>query len=193
VADGEYQPVSVSRRIEAPPEVIFAVLADPRRHLEIDGSGMLRGAASDSMITGVGDVFVMRMYYSELGDYDMNNHVVEYERDRRIGWEPEAGDSYPGVEAQGADERRWGHRWSYQLTPDGPAATIVTESYDCSRAPAEERAGIDDGRVWQQSMAATLERLDRACAVRPGRAPGDPGGMPGQAGRDGAAPEPAAS
>jgi hypothetical protein len=37
----EYQPVRVSRRIEAPAADIFRVLADPRRHLEIDGSGML--------------------------------------------------------------------------------------------------------------------------------------------------------
>jgi hypothetical protein len=33
---------------------------------------------------GVGDVFVMNMYYSEPGDYEMNNHVVEYEVNRRI-------------------------------------------------------------------------------------------------------------
>jgi hypothetical protein len=164
VADSEYQPVSVSRRIEAPAREVFAVLADPRRHREIDGSGMLRGPSSDGVITGVGDVFVMRMYYSELGDYDMNNHVVEFEPDRRIGWEPESGSSYPGVGSHSPAERRWGHRWTYELTPDGPDATIVTETYDCSRAPEEERAGMDDGRIWRAAMAETLERLDQACA-----------------------------
>jgi hypothetical protein len=163
VTASEYQPVSVSRRIEAPAARIFAVLADPRRHLEIDGSGMLRGPSSDGVITSAGDVFVMRMYFSELGDYDMNNHVVEFEQDRRIGWEPEAGASYPDVESQSPAERRWGHRWSYELTPDGADATIVTETYDCSRAPEEERAGMNDGQVWRSAMAATLERLDQAC------------------------------
>jgi hypothetical protein len=29
------------------------------------------------------------MHFSHLGDYEMNNHVVEYEQDGRIGWEPE--------------------------------------------------------------------------------------------------------
>ena len=43
------------------------------------------------MVCGVGDVFVMKMYFDELGEYHMINHVVEYEPDRRIGWEPEAG------------------------------------------------------------------------------------------------------
>ena len=35
-------PVAASRRIPARPQEIFAILADPSRHLEIDGSGMLR-------------------------------------------------------------------------------------------------------------------------------------------------------
>ena len=158
----EYQPVRVSRRIEAPAADIFRVLSDPRRHLEIDGSGMLRGAVSDAMVTGVGDVFTMRMYYSEHGNYEMNNHVVEFEPDRRIGWEPEAGRGHP--EAGGA----WGQRWSFELTPDGPGATIVTEIYDCSRVPAGERAGMDGGNVWIESMSRTLERLD---AVASGAGP----------------------
>jgi uncharacterized protein YndB with AHSA1/START domain len=84
-------PVKVSRRIGAPAATIFRVLADPRRHTELDGSGMLRGTVTMTPISGVGDVFVMKMYFSELGDYQMNNHVVEYEPDRRIGWEPAAG------------------------------------------------------------------------------------------------------
>ena len=76
----EYQPVTVSRRIKASAGDIFRILADPRRHLDIDGSGMLRGAVTEAMISGVGDVFTMRMYYSEHGNYEMNNHVVEFEQ-----------------------------------------------------------------------------------------------------------------
>src|SRR5215472_18870386 len=136
MAADEYQPVTVSRRIEARAGDIFRVLADPRRHLDIDGSGMLRGAVSEVMISGVGDVFVMRMYYSEHGNYEMNNHVVEFEQNRRIGWEPEAGRGHPATAADSNERTRWGHRWSDELVPDGPDATIVTEIYDCSNAPA---------------------------------------------------------
>jgi len=159
----EDQPVRVSRRIAAPAADIFQVLADPRRHLEIDGSEMLRGAVSDTVITGVGDVFTMRMYYSEHGDYEMDNHVVEFEQDRRIGWEPWAGRGHPDTAPGSSAEARWGHVWSYELAPDGPDATIVTEIFDCSGAPEEERVDIDDGKIWVESMAETLERLDRAC------------------------------
>jgi hypothetical protein len=163
MTDDGYQPVAVSRRIGAPAHDIFQVLADPVRHPELDGSGSLREADSTAVISGVGDVFVMKMYFPHIGDYEMNNHVVEYEQDRRIGWEPEAGRGHPDAASDSSAPGRWGHRWSYQLTPDGPDATIVTEIYDCSRAPEEERAGMDNGNVWARAMAESLERLDQAC------------------------------
>ena len=166
MTDERYEPVTVSRRIDAPAHDIFQVLANPVRHLEIDGSQALRGAVTTEMISGVGDVFVMKMYYPHLGDYEMNNHVVEFEPDRRIGWEPEAGPGHPNAAAGASPPARWGQRWSYRLTPDGPDATIVTEIYDCSRAPEEERAGMDNGKVWIGSMTETLRRLDRLCARR---------------------------
>ncbi len=168
--DDDYQPVAVSRRICAPAHDIFQVLASPVRHPEFDGSESLRGAGSTGVISGVGDVFVMNMYFSHIGNYEMNNHVVEYEQDRRIGWEPEAGRGHPNAVADSSEPTRWGQRWSYQLTPDGPDVTIVTEIYDCSRAPAEERAGMDNGKIWAEAMAETLERLDALCA-RPGDQP----------------------
>jgi hypothetical protein len=163
MTDDEYQPVAVSRRICASAHDIFQVLANPARHLEFDGSQSLRGAGSSTLISGVGDVFVMKMFFPHLGDYEMNNHVVEYEPDRRIGWEPEAGRGHPGAAPDNPDSARWGQRWSYQLTPDGPGATVVTEIYDCSQAPEDERAGMDNGKIWIESMARTLERLDAIC------------------------------
>jgi hypothetical protein len=163
VTGSKWAPVAVSRRICAPAHDIFQILANPVRHLELDGSGMLRGAASTTMISGAGDVFVMKMYYSELGDYEMNNHVVEYELDRCISWEPEAGRGHPDAAPSSSAGTRWGHRWTYQLTPDGPDATIVTEIYDCSRAPEGERVSMDNGSIWAESMIKTLERLDALC------------------------------
>jgi uncharacterized protein YndB with AHSA1/START domain len=147
--------IEVSRRIEAPASAIFKILADPTKHLAIDGSEMLRGAATEEVVTDVGDVFVMNMYFERLGDYQMNNHIVEFEPGRRISWEPEAGAGHrePGT--------RVGHRWGFTLEPDGPDATMVTETYDCSRAPREFREGMDSGRIWMEGMAITLERLDR--------------------------------
>jgi hypothetical protein len=166
MASDRYQPVEVSRRVDAPARVIFGVLADPGMHTALDGTGMLRGAVTTEPVTGVGDVFVMKMYYVEHGDYEMNNHVVEFERDRRIGWEPEAGRGYPATDPDRTEPTRWGHRWSFDLQPDGPDATIVTEIYDCSRAPLEARIGMQDGRIWLTGMTETLDRLARVCVQR---------------------------
>jgi hypothetical protein len=105
---GEYEPITVSRRISAPASEIFRVLAEPGEHLDLDGSGMLRGVASGAVIGGVRDIFVMNMYFDELGDYQMINHVVEYEPGRRLGWEPEAGRGHPNAEPGAARPARWG-------------------------------------------------------------------------------------
>ncbi len=170
MAAAEYEPITVSRLIGAPASEIFRILADPGRHGELDGSGMLRGVVSGTVISGVGDVFVMKMYFSELGEYHMVNHVVEYEPGRRIGWEPEAGRGHPNAEPGAERPARWGQRWSFELAPDGPDATIVTEIFDCSRVPDDERADIDNGNIWVESMRRTLERLDLLCTSQPGAA-----------------------
>ena len=89
------EPVTVSRRIEAPAESIFRILADPSRHPDLDGSGMLRSVVTNRVISAVGDVFVMKMYFERLGDYEMNNRVgrVRAEPAHRVGARARAGSS----------------------------------------------------------------------------------------------------
>src|SRR5215469_13458874 len=85
---GDCQPVSVSRRIAAPANVLFAVLADPARHGSIDGSGMVGQALTTSLVSQAGDTFIMRMHNDEMGDYEITNHVIDYQPNQRIAWEP---------------------------------------------------------------------------------------------------------
>ncbi|MGW5663176.1 SRPBCC family protein [Streptomyces sp. NPDC003758] len=156
--------VALSRRIGAPAGEVFRILADPGRHPDLDGSGMLRRGGSGVMLSGVGDVFVMRMHYERYGDYEMNNHVVEFEPGRRIGWEPRPGRGHPDASRPGA---AWGHRWIFDLVPQGAGATVVTEIFDGSRLPEDKRAEVVDGRAWWQAqIASTLERLAELCAAR---------------------------
>jgi uncharacterized protein YndB with AHSA1/START domain len=155
--------VSVSRRIEAPAEQIFALLADPDRHAEFDGSGMLRGAEGAQPITAVGDRFLMRMYFDRLGgDYKMDNHVVEYEPNRRIAWTPAGADEVTTKDEEFTIGVPAGHRWGFELVPDGPDVTVVTETYDCTAAPASLREAVGDGAIWVDAMTGTLERLEQA-------------------------------
>jgi uncharacterized protein YndB with AHSA1/START domain len=161
----ESNTVEVSRRIEAPARLIFMVLADPRRHAEFDGSGMVREAVIDRPISAVGDTFTMKMH--RLGDdYLMLNYVVEFEPDRRIFWEPAPGDP---SRAEGDDPSKVGiaagYRWGYILAPDGDDATVVTEVFD--RGPLPEEL-LNDGGAWingansvLESMTASLEKLEK--------------------------------
>jgi hypothetical protein len=165
----ENKPVSVSRRIESAAAPIFAILADPHRHMDFDGSDMLRGAVLDRPISEVGDTFTMKMH--RLGDdYLMLNYVVEFEPDRRIFWEPAPGDP---SRAEGDDPSKVGipagYRWGYILTHDGDDATVVTEVFDFGRVTDEIRqALLRDGGAWingsnsmRESMAASLEKLEK--------------------------------
>lgn len=155
--------VSVSRRISAPPEKIFAILADPARHTEIDGTGMLRGVESGGPISAVGDRFMMNMFFDHFGGpYKMDNHVVEFEPGRRIAWAPAPGDEKPaGPDAIGEPA---GHRWIFDLASEGDA-TLVTETYDCSAAPDQVKKAVNGGEHWRSGMETTLERLDEVATA----------------------------
>ncbi len=150
--------VSVSRPVAAPAAGIFRVLADPANHSALDGSGMLRGAAQQPVLGGVGDTFTMAMYLPDLGDYLMLNRVIAFEHDRRIAWEPTPGDArtahYAGLPV-GASQ---GYSWGFQLQPAGDA-TVVTEIFDCTEAAQIIRDDVDDGQRWIPAMRQTLQQL----------------------------------
>src|ERR1700722_1753624 len=149
--------VSVSRRIEASAEQLFALLADCVNHPLIDGSGMGREPAPGVRVSQVGDAFVMDMHHREFGDYQMRNEVVEDEAGRRLTWEPVRAVSPEELEAFGGPAR---YRWGYQLPPDGPGATVVTETFDCTRSPQELREAVKEGEGWRDAMTASLARLE---------------------------------
>ncbi len=54
----------------------------------------------------------------------------------------------------------------FDLTPDGPDATLVTDTYDCTDSPEEVRKAVDNGKVWLGGMAKTLGRLGQLCATQ---------------------------
>lgn len=157
--------VEVSRRIEASADLIFEILASPQRHMDFDGSGMLRGAVLDRPISEVGDTFTIKMH--RLGDdYLMINYVVEFEPGRQIFWEPAPGDP---SRAEGNDPTKVGipagYRWGYILTPDGDDATLVTEVFDYT--PLSDDL-LRNGGTWingsnsvVDSMAKSLEKLEK--------------------------------
>lgn len=150
--------VTVDRIIDASPETIFALLADPSRHHQIDGSGMLHGHSRGPERLDLGSKFSMSMQQSRIR-YRSLNRVIEFVDNRAISWETVG-------ERRG---RRFigGQRWRYELlpiaAPDGSSSTLVLHSYDWGAAkfaPAIHLAGYP--RRMATGMTKTLQRLASA-------------------------------
>ena len=159
--------LEVSRRIETSANFVFEILANPGRHIDFDGSGMLRGTVHEGSISKVGDSFMMKMH--RLGDdYLMINHVVEFDQDNRIFWEPAPGDI---SRAEGKDPSKIGipagYRWGYLLKPEGDNATVVTEIFDYSALSddllRDDGSWINGKNSLIESMAASLAKLEQIC------------------------------
>lgn len=120
--------ITVSRSVDASAAKIFEALTLPANHVRLDGSGFVRSAVGTDRITGTGDVFTMNMAGDHMGgEYQTDNHVIGYEKDKLLAWETApAGTQPPGWE------------WVWELTPDGPDHTEVTQTYDWSRVTDKE-------------------------------------------------------
>ncbi|MDQ3629237.1 MAG: SRPBCC family protein [Actinomycetota bacterium] len=149
--------VAVQRIIPAPPERIFALLADATQHQTLDGSGTVRSAGDGSgQPLREGSVFGMSM---RMGlSYSTINTVVEYEQDRRIAWQTTGAGLLRHVVG--------GRVWRYELEPvDG--GTQVRESWDLSRD--KQRLLISRSSIpaaTQKNIARTLERIEEAVTSR---------------------------
>lgn len=150
--------LQASKTISAPADQIFALLADPSRHTELDDSGMLRGPKGDAKpIAAVGQTFTMNMHNDMLEDYRMVNTVTSYEPDSRIGWGP-AIDPTCESAAKVAGIEVGGHTYTYDLRPvDG--GTEVTQTYDWS-AVKDPKFEEMFPLVSQEQLAGTLDKID---------------------------------
>jgi RNA polymerase sigma-70 factor, ECF subfamily len=155
--------VKVSRLIAAPAATIFQIIADSNCHPDFDGSGMLRRGSRPTVVSRVGDEFMMSMHQAELGDYVMCNRIVEYNPNRRIAWEPTPGDQVAIDNAQVPFGTSQGYRWSFDLSSISPGVTMVTERFDCSGAGDEIRDAVDNGRAWLETMERSLALLEVLC------------------------------
>ena len=134
----ESERVVVSKTIEATPEAVFAVLADPSAHADIDGTGWVRESLDGSRIIAAGQVFRMAMRHPNHpdNDYKVANRVEVFDEPRAIAWQP-------GTELPETGELSFGGWiWRYDLEATGPSRTTVTLTYDWSAVPAPVREHI---------------------------------------------------
>jgi hypothetical protein len=127
--------VTASTTIETAPEAVFAVLANPSAHADIDGTGWVRESLDDDRIIAAGQVFRMAMYHPNHPDkdYEMSNLVEVFDEPRAIAWKP-------GTESPETGELSFGGWvWRYDLEAIGSSRTTVTLTYDWSAVGPEVR------------------------------------------------------
>jgi len=133
--------VSRSTIVSAPAQMIFDLLADPRRHGEIDGSGSIQSAQIDAPERlSLNATFGMQM---KIGlSYKITNTVVEFEETKTIAW-----------------RHFGGHIWRYILEPvDG--GTKVTEQFDWNKSKSPLVLKLRKSpQENAKSMEKTLENL----------------------------------
>jgi len=143
--------VTVERVIGAAPQPIFELLADPRGHREIDGSGTVRDPKGEAQQLALGSKFGMSMHMGL--PYSMVSTVIEYEENRRLAWQTKG----PG--SIGAHVG--GRIWRYELEPV-EGGTLVRESWDISQESPFTRPIVRRGAgQTRKNMTATLERIEK--------------------------------
>lgn len=133
--------IQASRVVKATPQQIFDLLADPRKHALIDGSGSVQQARLNAPERlSLGAKFGMDM---KIGlPYRITNEVVEFDEPKQIGW-----------------RHFGGHVWRYVLEPV-EGGTKVTEQFDWTHNKstlALKLMGAFDKN--KKAIEATLERL----------------------------------
>ncbi|WP_248122193.1 SRPBCC family protein [Micrococcus lacusdianchii] len=139
--------VAYRHTVAAPAEELWAMLADPHRHHEVDGSGTVQATVVGPHRLAAGDRFTVAMRKFGV-PYRMTNTVTEAEASRVIEWRHPAG-----------------HRWRWEFLDAGEGVTEVTETFDYSWArPAVRRAyellrvPADNGRGIQSSLTRLAGR-----------------------------------
>lgn len=131
--------VARSAEVAASPREIFALLADPARHPEIDGSNTVHGPLGAGGKLYLGRKFTMSM--RNVVPYVVPNTVVEFEQDRLIAWRHIAG-----------------HVWRWELADLGGGRTRVTETWDPRPSPLR-RVVSRMASVNARGIEATLRGL----------------------------------
>jgi len=153
VVDGGPRQVSRSVEVDAPAAELYALVSDPRRHHELDGSGTVRQNLKMPANLVVGSKFSTRMKMFGV-PYRITSTVTALKPGELVEWRHPVG-----------------HRWRWEFEPLSPARTRVTETFDHRDAGAIKNAlnyytVIGAHRFNASGIDATLAKLRNRYAAR---------------------------
>jgi uncharacterized protein YndB with AHSA1/START domain len=145
--DTGHRKVSRTAEVHAPPGELFDMVADPRRHGELDGSGTVMATVTGPSRLAQGARFSVKM--KQFGvPYQITSVVTDFDDGHAVEW-----------------RNPLGHRWRWEFTPSPGGSTRVTETFDYSQAsPLRARALELFG--YPQRNAAGIEETLRKLQAR---------------------------
>lgn len=135
-------PRQVSRSVDvaAPAAELFAMVADPRRHHEFDGSGTVRSNITAPAELTVGARFSTKMRMFGV-PYRITSTVTALKPDELVEW-----------------RHPFGHRWRWEFEQLSPTLTRATETFDYRDTGAiKDRLDYYDRMGFAKSNATGIE------------------------------------
>ena len=140
VVDAGPNQVSRSVEVNAPAGELFAIVADPRRHRELDGSGTVRDNIRGPERLGPSARISTKMTMFGM-PYRITSTVTEFKPDQLIEW-----------------RHPLGHRWRWEFAAVTPTTTRVTETFDYrDTGPVKDRLKYYELTGFAKRNAAGIE------------------------------------
>ncbi len=144
--------IARAAEVNAPAAEIFELVADPRRHHELDGGGTVQNAITGPDRLAADAKFSVQM--KQYGfPYKITSKVIDFADGTVVEW-----------------QHPLGHSWRWELKPLTDNTTLVTETFDYSR----HRRG--EGK--RPEVVRHVQAQRRQHRSHPGQAPGE---VPGHA------------
>lgn len=137
--------ITYTTEVSRPADELFAIVADPHRHGELDGSGTVRDTVKGPSKVGKGDKFSVKMKMYGV-PYRITSKVTDFTDGRVVEWKHPLGHTW---------------RWEFEPTATG---TTVTETFDYSTVPGIQAKALELAGIPKQNSAGirkTLEKLAR--------------------------------
>jgi uncharacterized protein YndB with AHSA1/START domain len=138
--------VTYTTEVARPAAELFALVANPHRHQELDGSGTVQATVTGPDRLAQGDRFSVKMKMFGL-PYRITSKVTELVPDRVVEWQHPLG-------------HRW--RWEFEPAGDGTGVTKVTETFDYSRINGVQAKMLETTGFPKKNgegISKTLEKL----------------------------------
>jgi len=144
--------IARAAEVNAPAAELFEIVADPRRHHELDGGGTVQSAITSPDRLSADAKFSVQMKQYGV-PYKITSKVIDFEDGRVVEW-----------------QHPLGHSWRWEFKPLTDSATLVTETFDYSRLGGAKVNGLKWFGAFKHNAAsieATLRQLQAKYPAAP--------------------------